>query len=110
MRDLISDNFQSSVLIGVANVSLNSLLEDCVFDYNVPILSQQGEVAGCLKIQIKHESIDASDDSAVQGLSSATLTNSSYLDNTSENLDSDMERSTQQKVIKCIVSSSYKIL
>lgn len=105
MRDLISDNFQSSVLIGVANVSLNSLLEDCVFDYNVPILSQQGEVAGCLKIQIKHESIEGGDEKAAQCLSSATLTNSSYLDNTSDNLESsDTDKSTQQKIIKCIVS------
>jgi len=39
-------------LIGVANVFLNVLFHEVVLDYQVPIISQQGEVAGRLYIEI----------------------------------------------------------
>ncbi|CAG2178093.1 unnamed protein product, partial [Oppiella nova] len=38
-------------LIGVANVFLEVLTRDVMLDYNVPIISQQGEVAGRLHIE-----------------------------------------------------------
>ncbi|RWS06758.1 kinesin-like protein KIF13A, partial [Leptotrombidium deliense] len=39
-------------LIGVANVFLEVLFHDVLLDYQVPIISQQGEVAGRLHIEI----------------------------------------------------------
>ncbi|XP_054157934.1 kinesin-like protein KIF13B [Oppia nitens] len=38
-------------LIGVANIFLDVLVHDVILDYNVPIISQQGEVAGRLHIE-----------------------------------------------------------
>ncbi|XP_055998502.1 kinesin-like protein KIF13B isoform X3 [Ostrea edulis] len=39
-------------LIGVANIFLECLFHDVTLDYHVPIISQQGEIAGKLHIQI----------------------------------------------------------
>ena len=35
---------------GVANVFLECLFHDVIFEYNTPIISQQGEVAGRLQV------------------------------------------------------------
>ena len=37
---------------GVANVFLECLFHDVIFEYNTPIISQQGEVAG--RLQVSH--------------------------------------------------------
>lgn len=39
-------------LIGVANVFLEALFHDVTLDYHTPIISQQGEVAGRLQVEI----------------------------------------------------------
>ncbi len=39
-------------LIGVANVFLACLFHDVKFDYHTPIISQQGAVAGRLRVQV----------------------------------------------------------
>lgn len=39
-------------LIGVANVFLEVLFHDVKLDYHTPIISQQGEVAGRLQVEI----------------------------------------------------------
>ena len=43
-------------MIGVANIFLSALFHDVVLDYHVPIISQQGEVAGRLQVQIERVS------------------------------------------------------
>ncbi|XP_066905264.1 kinesin-like protein KIF13A isoform X5 [Halyomorpha halys] len=40
-------------LIGVANIFLEVLSEDVTLDYHTPIISQQGDVAGRLQVEIK---------------------------------------------------------
>lgn len=42
---------ESHILIGVANVYLDVLFHDVKLNYNVPIISQQGEVAGKLQVR-----------------------------------------------------------
>ncbi|XP_053210758.1 kinesin-like protein KIF13A [Panonychus citri] len=53
---LIIDPFYESTekhhLIGVANIFLEVLFHDVTLDYQVPIISQQGEVAGRLHIEV----------------------------------------------------------
>lgn len=39
-------------LIGVANIFLEVLFHDVKLDYHTPIISQQGEVAGRLQVEI----------------------------------------------------------
>lgn len=39
-------------LIGVANVFLEVLFHDVTLDYHTPIISQQGEVAGRLQVEL----------------------------------------------------------
>lgn len=39
-------------LVGVANVFLACLFHDVAFDYHTPIISQQGAVAGRLRVQV----------------------------------------------------------
>lgn len=39
-------------LIGVANIFLDCLFHDVRLNYHVPIISQQGEVAGRLQVKI----------------------------------------------------------
>ncbi|XP_045488528.1 kinesin-like protein KIF13A isoform X8 [Pieris rapae] len=43
-------------LIGVANVFLEALFHDVTLDYHTPIISQQGEVAGRLQVEISRVS------------------------------------------------------
>ncbi|KFM64006.1 Kinesin-like protein KIF13A, partial [Stegodyphus mimosarum] len=64
-------------LIGVANVFLDFLFHDVTLDYQVPIISQQGEVAGRLHVEICR----------IEG---------SFLDNL-ENSESDLDRSSDIK-------------
>lgn len=42
---------ESHLLIGVANIFLDVLMQDVLLDYHVPIISQQGEVAGRLHVE-----------------------------------------------------------
>ena len=51
--DPFSENTENHSLIGVANVFLSVLFHDVNLDYHTPIISQQGEVAGRLQIQIQ---------------------------------------------------------
>ncbi|CAJ0564179.1 unnamed protein product, partial [Mesorhabditis spiculigera] len=46
------DSQQNHSLVGVANVFLEVLFHDLKLDYQVPIISQQGEVAGRLHVQV----------------------------------------------------------
>ncbi|XP_050313761.1 kinesin-like protein KIF13A isoform X2 [Anthonomus grandis grandis] len=53
---LVNDPFYESQenhnLIGVANIFLEALFHDVTLDYHTPIISQQGEVAGRLQVEL----------------------------------------------------------
>ncbi|KAF1747585.1 hypothetical protein GCK72_024050 [Caenorhabditis remanei] len=65
-------------LVGVANVFLEVLFHDLRLDYQVPIISQQGEVAGRLHVQIfrvvTQEEIDNQTSSGPESLLGKTIT------------------------------------
>ncbi|XP_053390550.1 kinesin-like protein KIF13A [Mercenaria mercenaria] len=50
--DPFYESYENHNLIGVANVFLDCLFYDVKLDYQVPIISQQGEVAGKLHMEI----------------------------------------------------------
>ncbi len=52
-EDPFDENTESHNLIGVANVFLSCLSHDVAFDYYTPIISQQGEVAGRLQVNVQ---------------------------------------------------------
>uniref|UniRef100_A0A1I7XXJ6 Kinesin motor domain-containing protein n=1 Tax=Steinernema glaseri TaxID=37863 RepID=A0A1I7XXJ6_9BILA len=52
MGELVLESQENHSLIGVANVFLEVLFHDVKLDYHVPIISQQGEVAGKLHIEV----------------------------------------------------------
>ncbi|XP_011505399.1 PREDICTED: kinesin-like protein KIF13A [Ceratosolen solmsi marchali] len=52
IQDPFYESQESHNLIGVANVFLEILFHDVRLDYHTPIISQQGEVAGRLQIEI----------------------------------------------------------
>ena len=54
--DPFYESTENHHLIGVANIFLSALFHDVVLDYHVPIISQQGEVAGRLQVQIERVS------------------------------------------------------
>ena len=54
--DPFSESTENHSLIGVANVFLSVLFHDVNLDYHTPIISQQGEVAGRLQVQIQRVS------------------------------------------------------
>ncbi len=55
MKGLLDDYESNHNLIGVANLFLDSLfIETCiVLEYDVPILNQQGEISGLLKVKLQ---------------------------------------------------------
>lgn len=52
LMDPFYESQENHNLIGVANVFLESLFHDIRLDYQTPIISQQGEVAGRLQVNI----------------------------------------------------------
>lgn len=56
VEDPFSEQNENHNLIGVANIYLSCLKSDIIFEYRVPIISQQGEVSGRLHIQIQRVS------------------------------------------------------
>ena len=50
--DPFSESTENHSLIGVANVFLSVLFHDVNLDYHTPVISQQGEVAGRLQVQV----------------------------------------------------------
>lgn len=54
--DPFCEDSENHHLIGVANVFLNVLFHDVRLDYHTPIISQQGEVAGRLHVEISRVS------------------------------------------------------
>ncbi|XP_052763190.1 kinesin-like protein KIF13B [Mya arenaria] len=50
--DPFYESYENHNLIGVANVFLDCLFYDVKLDYQVPIISQQGEIAGKLHVEI----------------------------------------------------------
>ncbi|KAF8381852.1 klp-4 [Pristionchus pacificus] len=53
VMDPFFESHENHSLIGVANVFLEVLFHDIKLDYQVPIISQQGEVAGKLHIEVQ---------------------------------------------------------
>nr|CAB3259008.1 kinesin-like protein KIF13A [Phallusia mammillata] len=51
--DPFNETERSQILIGVANVFLECLLQDAPLEYNVPIINQHGQVAGKLLVNIQ---------------------------------------------------------
>lgn len=68
-------------MIGVANIFLSALFHDVVLDYHVPIISQQGEVAGRLQVQIERVSGEFPESGMILNTSNQ---NSSNMDTTTE--------------------------
>lgn len=54
--DPFCEDSENHNLIGVANVFLNVLFHDVCLDYHTPIISQQGEVAGRLQVEVSRVS------------------------------------------------------
>ena len=81
----------------MANLFLNSFLSDCKFEYTLPIINQQGDIAGYLRVEINK------DKHYVNDFEDRDSSNNSQLDLNSENGE-DLERMQQKKIIKCIVS------
>lgn len=54
--DPFSESTENHSLIGVANVFLSVLFHDVNLDHHTPIISQQGEVAGRLQVEIQRVS------------------------------------------------------
>lgn len=52
-EDPFFESQQNHNLIGVANIFLECLFHDVTLDYHTPIISQQGEVAGRLQVQLE---------------------------------------------------------
>ena len=50
-NDPFYERQENHLLIGVANIFLEVLMQDVMLDYHVPIISQQGEVAGKLWVE-----------------------------------------------------------
>ena len=53
LPDPFFDTIESHTLIGVANVYLRSLFSDVKFEYNAPILSQDGHLSGKLLVELE---------------------------------------------------------
>ena len=53
LPDPFFDAIESHTLIGVANLYLRSLFSDVKFEYNAPILSQDGDIAGKLLVELE---------------------------------------------------------
>ena len=51
--DPFNEETENHSLIGVANIFLSVLFHDVNLDYHTPIISQQGEVAGRLHVQVQ---------------------------------------------------------
>nr|XP_023016379.1 kinesin-like protein KIF13B isoform X2 [Leptinotarsa decemlineata] len=77
-------------LIGVANIFLESLFHDVTLDYHTPIISQQGEVAGRLQVEL----------SRVSGTFPQDRDNESASDNSSEISNDEEEQSISQVTIR----------
>ncbi|CAJ0938025.1 unnamed protein product, partial [Mesorhabditis belari] len=71
--DPFFDSQQNHSLVGVANVFLEVLFHELKLDYQVPIISQQGEVAGRLHVEVyrlpsntSNDSLNESTDSGIE--------------------------------------------
>ena len=97
-NDPFYEALENHKLIGVANLFLNSLLSDCTFEYTLPIVNQQGEISGYLKVEIKK------DKHYVNDFDDMESSNNSQIDLNSDTSETDFQQQQQQKTIKCIVS------
>ncbi|XP_022106893.1 kinesin-like protein KIF13A isoform X4 [Acanthaster planci] len=79
-EDPFYESQENHSLIGVANIFLEVLFHDVRLDYAVPIISQQGEVAGKLHIEIQRisGSIPATDHSVDSQSESSNESSSGY--------------------------------
>ncbi|XP_038051604.1 kinesin-like protein KIF13B [Patiria miniata] len=79
-EDPFYESQENHSLIGVANIFLEVLFHDVRLDYAVPVISQQGEVAGKLHIEIQRisGSIPASDHSLDSQSESSNESSSGY--------------------------------
>lgn len=95
---LKSDPFYESQenhnLIGVANVFLEALYHDVKLDYHTPIISQQGEVAGRLQVEI----------SRVAGQFPQDRMCESQSESSHESRDEDEYDKEEQNQVKCRIS------
>lgn len=65
LNEILDDYESNHNLIGVANVFLDSLfIEACIlFEYDVPIVNQQGEISGLLKVKLQRINTAAKNES-----------------------------------------------
>ncbi len=97
-NDPFYEALENHKLIGVANLFLTSLISDCTFEYTLPIINQQGDIAGYLKVEIKKDKHYFDD---IDELESS---NNSQIDLNSDNSEEFDKIQVQKKSIKCIVS------
>ncbi|XP_047520738.1 kinesin-like protein KIF13B isoform X4 [Pieris napi] len=85
-------------LIGVANVFLEALFHDVTLDYHTPIISQQGEVAGRLQVEISRVSGQFPQDRICEAAS----------DNSGDMRDDDepIDPQTQQVTIRVVIKQA----
>ena len=81
LPDPFFDTIENHVLIGVANIYLAPLFHDIKFEYNTPIISQDGKVSGKLMLELHRTSghmdnEDADSNSEILSQSSTTTSNS----------------------------------
>lgn len=86
---------------------MEAFFYDCVFNYNAPIISQQGEIVGCLKIQLKHENLpmethDEQQDEDNLSSNQSTIDTGHLSSSDLSEIDSDKQKSLRR--IKCIIS------
>ncbi len=97
-NDPFYEALENHELIGVANLLPTSLVSDCTFEYTLPIINQQGDIAGYLKVEIKKDKHYFDD---IDELESS---NNLQIDLNSDNSEEFDKIQVQKKSIKCIVS------
>ena len=103
--DPFYESTENHNLIGVANIFLSALFHDVVLDYHVPIISQQGEVAGRLQVQIERVSGEFPDSSINLDTSDQ---NSTHMDTSAEDCGL-AEENTNNMVVRVNMKFSMTI-
>lgn len=89
--DPFYESQENYTLIGVANIFLEVLFHDVTLDYHTPIISQQGEVAGRLQVEISRTSGVLPQDRICEAASESSA-------------DSGQEDEDGSNVVKCCVN------
>lgn len=89
--DPFYESQENHTLIGVANIFLEALYNDVTLDYHTPIISQQGEVAGRLQVELTRTSGTLPQDRICEASSESSA-------------DSGQEDEDGSSIVKCCVN------